>query len=225
MNLKNLTLLIPAKFEAASLPRVLSELENYELDILIVLEDSDQDTINSIKNFNVKILKQKKLGYGAALIEGIKAINTEYLCIFNADGSFEPKHLKSMIDLCTSFDFIFASRYKKNAGSDDDTIITRVGNFFFTLFGRIFFSLKISDILYTYVLGKTLAFKEVNLKSENFNVCVELPIKVQRKNMKYTDFASKERSRIAGFKKVNEFRDGLKILFYMLALLFIRKDK
>jgi len=43
--------------------------------------------------------------------------------------------------------------------------------------------------------------------------------------MAYTDFASKERSRIAGFKKVNEFRDGFKILFYMLALLFSRKDK
>ena len=225
MDLKNLTLLIPAKFEADSLPSVLNELKNYELNILIVLEDSDQDTINSIKNYNVKILKQKKLGYGAALIEGIDAINTEYLCIFNADGSFEPKHLRLMIDICKNFDFIFATRYKKNAGSDDDTFLTRIGNFFFTLFGRIFFSLKISDILYTYVLGKTSAFKEVNLKSENFYICVELPIKAQRKNMAYTDFASKERSRIAGFKKVNEFRDGFKILFYMLALLFNRKDK
>jgi len=33
------------------------------------------------------------------------------------------------------------------AASEDDTIITYLGNQFFSLLGRIFFSLKISDIL------------------------------------------------------------------------------
>ena len=223
--MKNLTLVIPAKYESDSLPKVLEEIKGYDCEVIIVLEFSDTETINVARNYDCKILYQSKKGYGNALIEGMNNVQTEYLCIFNADGSFEPKHLRLMIDICKNFDFIFATRYKKNAGSDDDTFLTRIGNFFFTLFGRIFFSLKISDILYTYVLGKTSAFKEVNLKSENFNICVELPIKAQRKNMAYTDFASKERSRIAGFKKVNEFRDGFKILFYMLALLFSRKDK
>ena len=210
MDLKKLTLLIPAKNESESLPAVLRELNDYQLNILVVLEENDYETINSIKDYNLKILRQKDLGYGAALIEGIQTINTEYLCIFNADGSFEPRDLKPMIDLCKTNDFIFATRYKKNAGSDDDTILTKIGNFFFTLFGKIFFSLRISDILYTYVLGKTVAFKKVNLKSKNFNICVELPIKVQIEKMKYLDFPSKERSRIAGFKKVNEFREDRK---------------
>lgn len=225
MDLKKLTLLIPAKNESESLPAVLRELNDYQLNVLVVLEENDYETINSIKDYNFKILRQKNLGYGAALIEGIQTINTEYLCIFNADGSFEPRDLKPMIDLCKTNDFIFATRYKKNAGSDDDTILTKFGNFFFTLFGKIFFSLRISDILYNYVLGKTAAFKKVNLKSKNFNICVELPIKVQIKKMKYLDFPSKERSRIAGFKKVNEFRDGFKILWYMFAFLFNPKNK
>ena len=225
MNLKKLTLLIPAKNESQSLPVVLRELNDYQLNILVVLEENDYATINSIKDYNLKILRQKDLGYGAALIEGIQAINTEYLCVFNADGSFEPRDLKPMMDLCKTNDFIFATRYKKNAGSDDDTYLTKIGNFFFTLFGKIFFSLRISDILYTYVLGKTAAFKKVNLKSKNFNICVELPIKVKIEKMKYLDFPSKERARIAGFKKVNEFRDGFKILWYMFAFLFNPKNK
>ena len=32
----------------------------------------------------------------------------------------------------------------------------------------------------------------------------------------YVDFPSYERKRIAGKKKVNEFRDGFKILVYMI---------
>ena len=30
-----------------------------------------------------------------------------------------------------NYDFIFASRYEKNCSSEDDTIITKIGNFFF----------------------------------------------------------------------------------------------
>ena len=47
-------------------------------------------------------------------------------------------------------DFIFASRYQANSGSEDDTIITLVGNYIFTYIGKIFFRLNISDILYTF---------------------------------------------------------------------------
>ena len=37
-----------------------------------------------------------------------------------------------------SYDFVFASRYEKNCGSDDDTIVTLIGNYIFTYIGKIF---------------------------------------------------------------------------------------
>ena len=68
--MSNLTLLIPAKFEAESLPIFLKELEKYNFKKLVVLDESDTNTIQSIKNFdNVEILYQKKSGFGNALIE------------------------------------------------------------------------------------------------------------------------------------------------------------
>ena len=88
--MKNLTLVIPAKQEKESLPKVLNELKKYKVKKIVVLEKKDIDTIKSIKNFNCKILFQKNNGYGAAIIEGIKTVRTKYFCIFNADGSFNP---------------------------------------------------------------------------------------------------------------------------------------
>ena len=41
-----------------------------------------------------------------------------------------------------NLDLVFASRYQKSSGSEDDTIITYVGNFIFTLLGKIFFQSK-----------------------------------------------------------------------------------
>lgn len=219
--MKNLTLIIPAKAEADSLPKVLEEIKEYDCSVIVVMESSDIETINAAKNYNIKIVYQTSKGYGDALIEGINNAKTDYLCIFNADGSFDPKYLKHMLYTCeNNFDFVFASRYLSKGGSDDDTILTKLGNFIFTKIGNIFFSIKISDILYTFLLGKTESFKKLNLKSKDFSLCVEMPIKAQRLGMNFIDIPSYERKRIAGIKKVNEFKDGFKILIYMIKSFF-----
>ena len=58
----NLTLVIPAKYEKESLPTVLEELKKYNLEVLVVVEETDQETINSIKNLDL-------------ISKGIKQIN------------------------------------------------------------------------------------------------------------------------------------------------------
>ena len=127
--------------------------------------------------------------------------------------------MKRILD-SKKLDFIFGSRYQKNAYSHDDTALTYIGNFFFTKIGQIFFKLPITDILYTFVLGKTQKAKKLKLKSKNFAFCVELPIKAVKNKMLIRSSSSVEFKRIASEKKVNEFRDGLKILYIMVKLFF-----
>jgi len=220
--MKNLTLVIPAKKESESLTKVLNELKPYNLKKIIVLEKKDKKTINSIKKFKKNILFQKNQGYGDALTLGIKKVKTKYFCIFNADGSFNPNELDNMLSTLINKkkDIIFASRYQDNASSDDDTLTTYVGNKIFSLIGKIFFGLKISDILYTYLIAKTKEVKQLNIKSKDFRFCVELPIKASRKKLKLFSVASHERARIGGKKKVNAFKDGFLILKKLIELYF-----
>ena len=216
--MKNITLIIPAKYEKESLPSVLLELKKFPFNIIVILEPTDHETIDSIKNFNCTIIHQINKGYGDALILGIKNVKTEYFCIFNADGSFNPIEISGMYSSLKDKegDIIFGSRYEKNATSEDDTLVTKVGNFIFTKLGKILFKLPITDILYTFVLGKTKMTLDLNLQSQDFAFCVELPIKAQRKNYKIFSTPAHERARIAGKKKVNAIRDGLYILKKMI---------
>ena len=222
--MNNLTLIIPAKFESESLPIVLQELKDFNYKINVILHKSDTKTIEAIQKFNLNIIYQKNHGYGDALIEGIKKCKTDLFCIFNADGSFNPSEIKFMLLSLESqkLDFVFASRYQKNSGSEDDTIVTLIGNFIFTKIGNIFFKLPITDILYTFVIGKTSKANELNLVKKDFSFCVELPIKAAKKQMLIGSFSSCERKRIAGKKKVNAFKDGLIILIHMLKLFFFK---
>ena len=69
--MENLTLIIPAKNEKNSLPRVLKEIEDYKLNKLIVISKEDIETYEAIKNLDCEILFQSGKGYGNAIIEGI----------------------------------------------------------------------------------------------------------------------------------------------------------
>ena len=222
MKFTDLTLIIPAKKEQDSLPIVIKELDHLNLIKMVVLEKDDTETIESIKDLNCNILFQSNKGYGDALINGINHTKTKYFCIFNADGSFDPKEISDMFSIIQqdSIDFVFGSRYLKSASSDDDTLITYVGNKFFSFLGKLLFKLPINDILYTFVMGDTTKTKKLNLSQKDFSFCVELPIKAHKANCKLTSNIAHERSRIAGVKKVNAFKDGFLILCQMIRLFF-----
>ncbi len=222
--MKELTLVIPAKDEAECLPRVLDELKNFDCKKIIIIPETDLSTQNSIKNFDCKIITQKVSGFGDALIQGIKEVETNFLCIFNADGSFDPQYLKNMYDeLLNNCDFVFNSRYENSGGSDDDTFLTLVGNRIFTFICNLLFGLNISDVLFTYVMGKTLAFKSLDLKRKDFRFCIELPVLAKFKKYKFISKPSYERSRLSGRKKVNELKDGFLILLCIFKMFIFRK--
>lgn len=224
--MNELTLIIPAKKEAESLPIFLKELDQFDYKKMIVLQKEDFETKNALKDFkNIEVYEQVNNGYGNALIEGIKNCKTEYCCIINADGSMDPKYLIEMKLLCKQNDLVYGSRYQKpGGGSEDDDIITLVGNYFFTFLGNFLFNLKITDILYTYILGKTSSFKKLNLQNSDFRICVEMPIKSKFLKLRYICTPSYERKRIGGKKKVNPLKDGLLILIEIVKY-FLRIKK
>lgn len=215
--MKDLTLIIPAKNEEDSLPIVLNEIKNYKLNKILVVNKLNKKIVQISKNYKCKIIKQLKPGYGNAIIEGLHKCKTKYLCIFNADGSFDPKYLSIMFKkISKNYDLIFASRYEINGGSKDDTLVTFIGNKIFTLIGNILFKLNISDILFTYIMAKTDIFRKLKLSSGDFRLCVEIPIKSKIKKLKYTTISTVERKRFAGKKNVNELIDGYFILSYLI---------
>ena len=201
--MSELTLIIPSKNESESLPIFLKEIENYDYCKLVVLQKEDLETKKSISGIkNIEILEQKNNGYGNALKEGIKATKTKYCCIINADGSMDPKYLKNMLELCKDSDFVFASRYSSGGGSEDDNIVTFFGNKFFSFIGRFFFRLQISDILFTYILGKTDTFNALNLTYFDFRICVEIPIYVKKKTIDINPFQVMKEEELVVKKKL-----------------------
>ena len=78
-----------------------------------------------------------------------------------------------MITKINKYQFVFGSRYAKNASSDDDTIITFIGNKIFTFLSKKLLKIKLTDVLFTYVLCNVKSFKNLKLKNNDFRLCIK----------------------------------------------------
>ena len=95
-------------------------------------------------------------------------------------------------------------------------MVTLIGNKIFSFITRYFLRIKLSDILFTYVLCNVDSFKKLALKNDDFKLCIELPVKIKFNNLSYTELSMKERKRFGGQKKVNALIDGLYILIEII---------
>ncbi len=210
--MEKINLVIPAKEKLTNLHRIIKPLIKRRQINKFILVLHKKPEIKFIKHTKLKIIVQKEKGYGSAIKEGFKISKAKFSCIFNADGSFNINDVIKMINKSKNNDFIFASRYLKGGGSDDDNFITLIGNYIFSLMGRVLLNINLSDILYTYVLCNTKKFNSLKITNKDFRFCIELPFKVAKNKYSYTEFASKEFKRKFGKKNVNELKDGFLIL-------------
>ena len=201
------------------------KFKNQIEEIIVVDANSTDDTQEIAKKYNCKLIIQKKKGYGAAIIEGINNSNSYYSVVLDGDGSKKPEYIYNLIEKIeeSSDQFVFATRYGKDSGSDDDTWLTHIGNRIFTNLGKLMFGLKINDILHTFFICKTEKFKELNFRYYDFSFCIELPILVNKLKLQHSEVPSFERKRLAGKVKVNSFIDGFIILKSMIKIFLSNK--
>ena len=226
--MKDITIIIPARNEDVSLKKLLKKFRFYKRfykEIIVIDGNSNDKTVMVAKNNNCKIIHQKGLGYGDAIIKGVKFVKTKYFIIFDADGSKDPVYLETFYNKIKlkRTNVIFAERYGPRAGSYDDTLLTFIGNRIFTNLGKIFFNLKLNDILHTFFLCEVKKFKKIKFKFKDFAFCIEFPIKAKRYNFTSSYIPTIEKKRYDGVPKVRSFVDGIKILNGMIKLFIINE--
>ena len=216
-------ILIPTFNEEGNIEKVIKELNNEGYDNITLLDANSTDqTVSIAKQYNCRIIMDEPniRGFGNSIINGLNKLNSKYFCIFDGDNSFNPKSISEMSEeVNNGADFVFGTRYLNNTKSDDDTLITKFGNFFFTKLVSILFNINTSDVLFFYVFGKKENVIKLNLQQGDFTICTELLIK-SYKNFKCKEVLSKERKRLYGISKVNKIFDGVKILINILVLYF-----
>jgi glycosyltransferase involved in cell wall biosynthesis len=209
---KRLSIIIPAKNEAASIGMVVSEIRQIYADaeILVVDDGSDDDTgALAEKSGAVVIRHPVSLGNGAAVKAGARAASGEILVMMDGDGQHRPEDIPSLIaKLDEGFDMAIGAR---DSGSHAG-IGRLFANGLYNVFASMISGHRILDLTSGFRASRAHYFKKfLYLLPNGFSYPTTITMAFLRSGLPVT-FAPVKALERSGKSHIRPIRDGLRFL-------------
>jgi len=200
--------IIPAYNEADSIAHVIQDIPDIVNEIIVVSNNSNDDTEINAKKAGATVLKEVNKGYGYACLKGMdyisnQTVKPDIIVFLDGDYSDYPEELTKIVKpiIEDNIDFVVGARVKKLREKGSMTIPQIFGNWLATTLMTLFFRAKFTD------LGPFRAIKYdklLNLKMEDktYGWTVEMQLKVLKQKLSYVETPVNYRNRI-GVSKVS----------------------
>lgn len=113
-----ISVIIPVYNEENSIKEVIERIPNHQNYEIIIVDDGSTDNtlqkVEEIKDKSIRVVKHdKNLGYGAAILSGIKHADGDIIVTMDSDGQHNPEEIPNIIMplLNDSADIVVGSRY------------------------------------------------------------------------------------------------------------------
>lgn len=199
---------------------------NLPLDILVIDGHSTDGTVKVAKKAGAKVMIQGSHGKGLAMIEAVDSSVHSEVCVFiDGDGTYLPCDIGRIVKpvLSGEADMIIGSRINKNMEKGAILPLNIIGNILYNLVVRVAFKTNVSDMLSGYRAVRTEAFKELKLKSRNFEIEVEMTAKALAKGLKVAEVPITYLRRRGKPTKLKPFRDGTLIFRALISEIINKK--
>ncbi len=223
MGIPSIVVVIAAINEEDGIGPTLTELEEIlEDSVYLVVDGRSADrTVEIAKEMGAEVLVQKGRGKGNAISEAMKSVGSrhhpEYVVFTDADFTYPAKHVLDMIQILEERpDVGMATGNRFNhlltASAMNDPFY--IGNRFLASAHRLLNGVDLNDPLTGLRVVRWAILKDWKLKSNGFDVEVEMNHQVERKGYQIVEVPISYRTRL-GEKKL-KIRHGLSILKRMI---------
>jgi glycosyltransferase involved in cell wall biosynthesis len=222
--------IIPAYNEADSIASVINDIPNIVDEVIVVSNNSTDDTEINARNAGATVLKKPQRGYGYACLKGMEYISKQVIkpdivVFLDGDYSDYPEELLKIIEPIQNedIDFVIGARVKRLREQGSMTPQQVFGNWLATFLMKMVFGAKFTD------LGPFRAIKynkllALNMEDKTYGWTVEMQLKVLKQKLNYVEIPVTYRNRI-GVSKVSgtvkgSIFAGIKILGWIFKYSF-----
>lgn len=200
--------IIPAYNEADSIAHVINDIPKIVDEVIVVSNNSTDDTEQNAKDAGATVLKETQKGYGYACLKGMdyvskQEIKPDIIVFLDGDYSDYPGELTKIIQpiIERDVDFVIGARVKRLREKGSMTMPQIFGNWLATSLMRIMFNSTFTD------LGPFRAIKyekllALNMEDKTYGWTVEMQLKALRQKLSYVEIPVNYRNRI-GISKVS----------------------
>jgi len=145
--------IIPAYNEADSIANVISDIPGIVDEIIVISNNSNDDTILNAKNAGATVLQEMRRGYGYACLKGMEYISQsdmkpDIIVFLDGDYSDYPEELTQLVRpiINDGKDFVIGARVKRLREQGSMTPQQVFGNWLATFLMKLFYSAKFTDL-------------------------------------------------------------------------------
>jgi glycosyltransferase involved in cell wall biosynthesis len=179
---RTISAVIPCKNEAQTLPILLKKIPTF-IDEIIVVDNNSSDQSGSIaKHLNAKVVKEKRkdwqgVGYGFAHQTGLRIAKGDIILTLDADDSFPVSQLKSLISYFeeNQLDFLSGNRFSLKT-TRPLSFYRKVGNTVLNTLASVLFGHRFQDILCGFWIVRKTALPELQPQSGGWNFSPEIKL-------------------------------------------------
>jgi dolichol-phosphate mannosyltransferase len=224
----SLSIIIPCRNEEYniidSVEHIFLNLKKIKFEIILINDYSSDNTLKKLKylkkiNKNIIVKNNIQKGLGGAIRLGVSLSNYRYICFMMADLSDSVLDLKQYYNLIRSdkYDAILGSRFISGSNIFGYPIIKFILNRLFNYLTKLLFLSNYSDFTNAFkIYKKESLLKLYPLVSENFNIFLEIPLKIISRKFNYKIVAISWYNRKLGKSKFNIKELGSKYFFTLL---------
>jgi glycosyltransferase involved in cell wall biosynthesis len=222
------SLVIPAKNEAANLTHVLPRIPDWIHEVILVDGNSTDDTVAVARSLrpDIKVVGQDRKGKGAALRSGFAACEGDIIVMIDADGSMDPNEIPAYVGaLMAGADFVKGSRFMQGGRTHDMEWYRRFGNWCFVKLVTLRFGGRFSDLCYGYIGFWRSALARMSLeRDDGFEIETSMNVQALTSGLVVHEVPSIEAARIYGVSNLRTIPDGWRVLKTILRLAVTRTD-
>ena len=205
---KIIKVIIPAYNEEKSIIKVIQDIPSVVDEIIIVDNNSSDQTAKNAQEAGAKVLTEIKKGYGNACLKGMSYVKsqthqTDIIVFLDGDFSDYPEELTKLIApiINDNIDFVIGARVSRFREKGSMTRPQIFGNWLATTLMSLLFNSKFTDLgpFRAIKYHKLLALK---MEDKTYGWTVEMQLKALKNNYSYIEIPVKYRNRI-GVSKVS----------------------
>jgi glycosyltransferase involved in cell wall biosynthesis len=211
----HVTVIMPTHNVAQNLPRILPRIPSWVSEIILVDDNSTDDTVEVARGLipNIRVIMQTGQGKGNALRAGFEAATGDIIIMIDADGSTDPEEMGMFVRyLRSGADFVKGSRFLQGAGTSDMTGLRMWGNKGLTMLANVLFGGCYSDLCYGYCAFWRDVLPVLQLDTDGFEIETMINIRALRAHLNVLEIHSFEATRIDRQRNVPTINDGWRVL-------------
>ena len=209
---QSVTVVIPTRNEEEAIGLVLKDISRNVVDEVIIVDSSEDGTLDIIRATEAKVIRELREGYGRALQTGVENASSDVIVYIDGDYTYDSKEIFDVVkpvleDKC---DVVLGSRFRGKMLPGSMSWPNKLGNLILSFVFNVLFFKKVSDTQSGLRAIRKELLKGLSYRDYGMAYVTEQMIKLVKRSARTGEVPVTYRRRIGKTKL--RWSDGFRIL-------------